>query len=346
MKFSIEKSDLDLVDFKLRDLLSNLENKSFLISGASGFFGRCLLESLLYLNEKNHLNIKIYAVSRDVDNFGKKFSLLKNSLIIDVIESDISGLKNFDKKVDHIIHAACDTSPDKLKNFSKKFIEENYLGTVNMLEIARLNHGCNFLYLSSGAVYGSQNSDIKLRLESDISSPDLQKISSAYGEVKRLGEMLCTVYNATYGVQTKIARCFSFVGPYMNFDGHYAIGNFIRDVAAGKNIFLKSKNKVFRSYLYSVDLVIWLIRILFLAPQNSVYNAGSDQEISVQDLAELVKNTLNKNCEIIFSDGEIVNTSSSLRYVPSIAKAKAELGLRQFTSLPQAIQKTYNWYKK
>ncbi len=344
MNFSIDKSDLELVESKLSDLLVYLKNKSIFISGASGFFGRCLLEALFYLDEKHGLNINIHAVSRSVTSFQKKIPLLSEAKI-NLIESDISELKNFNEKVDYIIHAACDTSSERLKNSPQKILEENYFGTRNMLEIARSNPSCKFLYLSSGAVYGAQNLDAKLRLESDLSGPDLQKISSTYGEAKRLGETLCSIYSSTYGVHTAVARCFSFVGPYMNFDGHYAIGNFIRDVAQNKDVILQSKSQTYRSYLYSIDLVNWLLRILISAPNNSVYNVGSSQEILIEDLANLVVKTLDSKSKIAFSGNQGFNTSSSSRYIPSNEKAKQELGLEEYTSLNQAIKNTFRWYQ-
>lgn len=344
MNFSIDKSDLELAESKLSDLFINLKNKSIFISGASGFFGRCLLEVLLYLDKKNSLGITIYAVSRDVINFQKKFPLLTSSKIFP-IQSDIAELKDFAQKVDYIIHAACDTSAKKLKNAPQKFLEENYQGTLNMLELARRNDGCRFLYLSSGAIYGAQNFDLKLRQESDLSAPDLQKISSVYGEAKRLGETLCSIYSSTHGVQTSIARCFSFVGPYMNFDGHYAIGNFIRDVAEQKDVSLNSKTKTYRSYLYSIDLVIWLMRILIASPNNSVFNVGSQKEILITDLAGLVVKTLSSESKIVFSNEEGFNTSSSSCYVPANEKARQELGLEEYTSLEEAIKNTFLWYR-
>lgn len=344
MNFSTDKSDLELVQSKLFDLLGRLKNKSIFISGGSGFFGRCLLEALLHLDERNSLGLTIYAVSRDVINFQKKFPLLNSSKIFP-IQSDISELKDFSQKVDYVIHAACDTSVEKLKNSPQKLLEENYQGTLNMLEIARRNEGCRFLYLSSGAIYGAQNLDVELRQESDLSAPDLQKISSVYGEAKRLGETLCSIYSSAHGVHTSVARCFSFVGPYMNFDGHYAIGNFIRDIAASRDVALNSRTQTYRSYLYSIDLVIWLLRILIASPNNSVFNVGSQKEILITDLADLVVKTLSSESKIVFSDNGGFNTSSSSRYIPSNEKVRQELGLEEYTSLEKAIKNTFLWYQ-
>lgn len=346
LNFSFEKEDLELINNHLADFLLSFKKKSFLISGASGFFGRNLLEALIFLNETHDLDIKIYAVSRNIENFAKKFPLLNKTKIIIPIESDISHLTKFDYPVDFIIHAACDTSVDVLQKQPESFLRQNYEGTRNMLEIAKNNKHSRFLYVSSGAVYGSQNHDVKHRQESDLGALNLQEISSTYGEAKRLGEMLCTIYHQQYNIDVKIARCFSFLGPYMNFDGHYAVGNFIRDVALKQDISLKSSTKTYRSYLYSIDLIIWLLKILLTAKNNIAYNVGSSQEILIEDLASLVVKTLDSNSKINYSKEVSFNTSSSSRYIPSNEKAISELGLKEITSLENSIEKTFNWYQR
>lgn len=341
--FSLAKDDFNLVEKQLAALGDFFRGKSFLITGASGFFGKNLLEVLLFLEEKQGFGMKIYAVSRDKENFVRKFPAAKK--LHKIIESNIADLKNFDGELDYVIHAACDTNPEILQNSAQKFLHENYVGCLNLLEIAASKPSCKFLYLSSGAIYGSQNSDVKAREEDDLSAPDLSKTSSVYGEAKRLGEMLCTIFSAQFSLDVKVARCYSFVGPHMNFDGHYAIGNFIRDAASKQDLVLESRQQVFRSYLYSVDLAIWLLKILFLAPKNSVFNVGSSIEISIQDLAYSVRDLVGSGLNVVCSDQNSVNTSLSSRYIPSIEKAKHELGLSEFTDLGSAIIKTYNWYK-
>jgi dTDP-glucose 4,6-dehydratase len=92
-------------------------------------------------------------------------------------------------------------------------------------------------------------------------------------------------------------------------------------------------------------LAIWLLKILFLAPKNSVFNVGSSTEISIQDLANSVQSLVGSGLNVVCSDQNAANTSLSSRYIPSIEKAKRELNLSEFTDLGEAITKTYNWYK-
>ncbi len=335
---TIEKVDLEYIVGKLSDFeINKLNNSSILVTGASGFFGKNIMEFLIYL--------KITALTRNITNFRVKFPILDQINFIKLVESHIGDLNsNIEDKFNFIIHAACDTDPDGLKNYPIEFLKENYLGIESILEIAKRSDTCSLLYLSSGAVYGVQNADILCMDENSATAPNINNIGSVYGESKRLGEMLCTIYAKQHNLKINIARCFSLVGPHMNFEGHYAIGNFIKNIADKEDIILKSKNEVFRSYLYSADLVIWIIKILLSDRKNEVYNVGSTRDITVKDLAKLVKQTLNSESNIIFKEGEVFNTTSSNRYVPSNSKIKGHLKVEEWTSLEEAIKKTYLWY--
>src|SRR5260370_33188789 len=95
-----------------------------------------------------------------------------------------------------------------------------------------------------------------------MGAPDTMDANSAYGEGKRMAELLCAIYRKSYGIETKIARGFAFVGPYMQLDTHFAIGNFVSDSLAGQCIEVRGDGTPLRSYLYASDLMVWLWTIL------------------------------------------------------------------------------------
>ena len=139
-----------------------------------------------------------------------------------------------------------------------------------------------------------------------------------------------------FGVKTSIARCFSFVGPWLPKNEHYAIGNFLLDGFNKQKIEVKSNFKVFRSYMYADDLIYWLLKIAINAKKNCcIYNVGSDEAVSLHALAKLVSKILKKPLKI----GKIGSKKID-RYIPSIQKAKQELNLRINYNLKHSIYST------
>jgi dTDP-glucose 4,6-dehydratase len=141
-----------------------------------------------------------------------------------------------------------------------------------------------------------------------------------------------------HGLETMIARCFAFVGPHLPLDAHFAIGNFIRDAMKGELIKVKNGSP-YRSYLYAADLAIWLWTILFKGAACRPYNVGSDQEITIADLAQTVVSTLGGSV-LTLTPSENVSAS---RYVPSVNRAIQELGLQVRTNLTASIGRTASW---
>jgi dTDP-glucose 4,6-dehydratase len=174
-------------------------------------------------------------------------------------------------------------------------------------------------------------------------APDPTDPNYAWGECKRAAELLCALYSKKYGIETKIARCFSFVGPYLQLDIHYAIGNFIRDALQGGPIRVKSNGTAHRSYLYAADLAIWLWTILVQGESCRAYNVGSEEDVTIARLASMVAEAAaTKPIEV-----RIAKTpdpgSLPERYVPSTRRAQVNLGVRQHVDLRTAIERTLRW---
>jgi dTDP-glucose 4,6-dehydratase len=161
--------------------------------------------------------------------------------------------------------------------------------------------------------------------------------NSAYGEGKRVGELLCSIAHKEHGLETTIARCFAFVGPHLPLDAHFAIGNFIRDAMRGDPIQVKDGTP-YRSYLYAADLAVWLWTILFKGAVRRPYNVGSDQEITISDLAQTVLTTLNGSIPPL-SATTLNFKSPASHYVPSVDRVQSELGLRPLIPLEGAIRR-------
>jgi len=133
----------------------------------------------------------------------------------------------------------------------------------------------------------------------------------------------------------------ALLGPLLSLDIHFAAGNFIRDAMAGQKVIVQSAGTAVRSYLYAADLTVWLWAIFLRAAPNSVYNVGSDEGISVGQLAERVATLLGDGgFEVLGKPDAGWNPG---RYVPSTAKIRNELGLRTSVGLDEAIRRTAMW---
>ncbi len=238
-----------------------------------------------------------------------------------------------------MIHAAADTSVTVSRDNPALVFNVIVEGTKRALEFAKSCGIRQFLLTSSGAVYGKQPEDITHIPEDYPGSPDPASSLSVYGEAKRVAEFLCALYAKEHNIRTKIARGFSFVGPYMDFDGTYAIGNFIRDALKGGPIKVLGDGTPYRSYLYGRDLAEWLWTILLKGKDCYPYNVGSENRISIKALAETVRDVVNKGVEIRVEKKPIHNKPVE-QYVPLTKRARSELGLLETVDLKEAIDLT------
>ncbi len=343
------KNDLDFLCFKLNDQLNNLKNSVFFITGGTGIIGKWLLESLVFLNEKYNLNLTLYVLTRSKEKFLASYPLFKKCDSITFFEGDVRDFDvDISSKPSYVIHGAAESASRLTLTDPLKMFEVIIKGTWNILELSKKWKPESILILSSGAVYGRQE---KLFLEEiDPGCVSFTDPFSAYAVGKVAGEHLAKLYFHTYKLPVKIARIFALIGPHLPLDAHFAVGNFIRDALKGGPIVIKGDGSPIRSYLYLGDLVIWLLKIMLEGKEGEAYNVGSDKPISIKELAKIVASCarkilqLEREIEVLVEKKEVFSSASD-RYVPSIEKAKKELGLKVFTPLEKAIEKTLQFYK-
>ncbi len=338
--------DLDHVLTHTEGLWKDLRGERIFITGGTGFFGCWLLESFGWANERLGLDASVVALSRDPRAFQRRQPHLAANPSIQFATGDVRDFAFPEGEFSHIIHGATTSAvatfngEDPVAKFDT--VAE---GTRHTLDFAVRCHAKRLLLTSSGAVYGKQPPGMANMPEDYPGAPDPMDPEAALGEGKRAAELLCALYSIKYGIEAKIARCFSFVGPFLPLDIHYAVGNFIRDGLSGGPIRVRGNGSPRRSYLYAADLVIWLWTVLFRGTERVPYNVGSEAEISIADLARTVAATFEPPPEVTIAG---VPDASRLpdRYVPSTARASSELGLAAWVNLPEAIRRTTAWYRR
>jgi nucleoside-diphosphate-sugar epimerase len=338
----ISESDLQHIFNNTGSLWQELAGKSILITGGTGFFGKWLTKSIIYANQQLLLDVKLYILSRNPEEFLSAYPEFRTDCIT-YLTGDICDFVFPDVPLHYIIHAATEASSHLNVTQPQHMFDTILNGTKQVLELAVKKNIESLLLTSSGAVYGKQPEYITHIAEDANVAPDVFSADAAYGEGKRVAELLCSFYYNKYGINTKIARCFAFTGPYLPLNAHFAVGNFMNDVLQGNQIQINGDGSPYRSYLYASDLVIWLFTILFKGKPCRPYNVGSDKEVNILSLAEMIHNLVDDRNAIDVKE-KITTNSKPKRYVPSIQRAQNELGLKVLIDIKTALKKTYDFY--
>jgi len=315
--------------------------KNLLITGGTGFFGRALLRYLDSLNRANgSLPFdQVTVVSRSPENFRIKYPSLADLSWLTWHAGDVlvpSSLPQ-DGNYQFILHAASDSTDASALTLLQTYLQI-VEGTENMLKFAVTCGAQRFLLTSSGGAYGPQLPYSEAIPETYNGMPDPLNPSNAYGVAKRQAEHLCAQYGHQYGIQTVIARCFAFVGEDLPRDAHFAIGNFIRDAIERSEIIVNGNGSPIRSYMYQSDLAHWLITLLQVGASGNAYNVGSNEAISIADLARLVRDLVSPEKQVHVKSQLLADNVFRNRYVPDISKAKMDLGLEITVPLAKAIR--------
>ena len=341
-------SDLDHILAYTRGLWDELRGQRIFITGGTGFFGCWLLESFLWVNDRLRLGASVAVLTRHPESFRSRLPHLGNHPDVKFCQGNVLDFEFPHEDFSYFMHAATEADPKVMETDPLRAFDINLEGTRRVLEFARQAHVRRFLFTSSGAVYGRQPVELALIPETYFGGPDPADTLSTYGvpgEAKRAAETLCALYTKQHGVPTTIARCFSFLGPYLPLEGKFAIGNFIRDGLRGGPIRISGDGTPWRSYLYAADLAIWLWNLLFRGQSGRAYNVGSENPISMRSLAEAVALGFPSPIAVETARQPVLGQPGE-RYVPSTHKARNELGLRETVDLREGIKRTISWHQR
>ena len=304
-----------------RTLREELGDKRIFLTGGTGFFGKSILSML----QRGFLPETCFTVlSRDPRKFLDRNQEFNGMKQVEFLAGDVRNFSFPNGHFDAVIHAATPAVTTLPPGEMRSIILD---GTRRVIDFARHCGAEKLMLTSSGAVYGVQPPDLERIPEEFPCRPVTE-----YGIAKYEAEQMCI----ESGIDTLLPRCFAFVGPYLNREIHFAIGNFIRDALAGRTIVIKGDGTPMRSYLYADDLVEWLFTILAQGENATPYNVGSDRAVSIRELAETVRNVLHSQSEIEVCESPVPGAKPS-RYIPSIRRAY-ELGLTCRTPLEEAIR--------
>lgn len=327
----IPAQDIAAMDRALAPLWPRLSGARVFMTGGTGLIGTWMLEALA-----GRADIDVTVLTRDPEAFAARAPHLAGQVTL--IAGDVTGFANRRGRYSHIVHAATDASAELNARDPRRMFDTIVGGTRRMLDFALECGAARTLFLSSGGVYGVQPWDVERVTEDWAGGPDTRDPKSAYGAGKRAAEMLCAIYGKQFGLDIVTARIFALLGPLLSLDIHFAAGNFIRDAIAGRTIRIESAGTAVRSYIYLADLTVWLWTLLIAGERGAVYNMGSEEAVSIADLARRTAAVLGApGVEVLGKPDAGWNPG---RYVPSTALIRRELGVEATVGLDDAIRRT------
>jgi dTDP-glucose 4,6-dehydratase len=312
------------------------------MTGGTGFFGRALLRHWVARKEEGLFSEEVGVLTRSPQVFLDSYPEFSKLSWLRLFKGDVLEYPTLPKniEIDRIIHAATESTNGAALTPYKTY-NDITVGTSNILDFAVQNNVRRFLLTSSGAVYGPQPDSLDEIPEDYLGCPDPLLPSSAYGLGKSAAEHLCCLYSDKYGLQTVIARCFAFVGPDLPLTAHYAMGNFVHDALYGTEINVGGDGVPLRSYMNQSDLAQWLLCILDKGIAGRAYNVGSNERISVGNLAYLVRDILSPDKTVVFKR-ENNDYQGKKIYIPDLEFAKNDLRLEVKISLRESIAEFLN----
>jgi len=262
-----------------------LAGKSFLITGATGLIGVCLIDALMQLNKKG-ANITVYALGRSREKAATRLGEYFEDSHFHFVEREASESLLDLPKVDVIIPLASNTHPLAYSKYPIETITINVKGAEQALEKA-LACDAMVLYPSTVEVYGNARGDDDFT-EDYTGKLNLANSRACYTESKRLSEALCQSYIAERGAKVKIVRLSRVFGPTMLMSDSKASSQFIQKALAGENIVLKSKGEQLFSYTYVADAVGAMLHVLLHGEEGVAYNIANEAcNVRLKDFAQL-----------------------------------------------------------
>ena len=302
-----------------------------LVTGGAGFVGSHLVDKLIELGQE--------VICLDNYFTGRKSNIsnwLGNPLF-ELIRHDVTEPMRLE--VDQIWHLACPASPIHYQSNPIKTAKTSFLGTYNMLGLAR-RVKARLLMASTSEIYGDP--EIHPQPESYKGSVNSIGIRSCYDEGKRIAETLCYDYKRMHNLDVRVARIFNTYGPRMLQNDGRVISNFIVQALKGQNLTIYGDGSQTRSFCYVDDLIDGLLKLMNGSYSGPV-NIGNPEEFTIIKLAELIKSKTNNNLQLIYKE---LPEDDPLQRCPNIDIAKKELNWEPKINVNQGLDLTINYFKK
>lgn len=307
--------------------------KTILVAGGCGFIGSNLCKYLIKMNCKVICVDNFY--TGNINNIEELLSDDRFSLI----EHDIIQPIFIEQDVDEIYHLACPASPPKYQQDPIYTCKINFMGTLNLLGLAK-EKKAKILLSSTSEVYGEPETTP----QSEIYRGNVNTIGirSCYDEGKRVAETLIMDYHKVHNIDTKIARIFNTYGPFMDQNDGRVVTNFIRQMLTNEHITVYGDGSQTRSFCYIDDQVDGLVKLMDSTYHEPI-NIGNPSEISIQELLTILQGKIVTNSQITYCK---LPQDDPTNRRPDITNATKILNWQPRITLDEGLNKTIEYLSK
>ena len=302
-----------------------------IVTGGAGFLGSHLIDKLMNKGE--------YVIC--LDNFftGNKKNVQQwiGHPNFELIRHDIT--QPILLEADKIWHLACPASPVHYQHNPIKTSKTSFLGTLNMLGLAkRIN--AKFLFTSTSEIYGNPKEHPQTEQYHGNVNPI--GIRSCYDEGKRIAETICFDYKRVHLLDIRVVRIFNTYGPRMMEDDGRVVSNFIVQALRNENLTVYGDGSQTRSFCYVEDLIKGMIKVMEGDIPGPI-NLGNINEISIKELAFRIKEKINKDLKIIHKD---IPQDDPVRRKPSLSLANEKYNWSPVIDLEEGLENTIKYFKE
>jgi dTDP-glucose 4,6-dehydratase len=304
-----------------------------LITGGAGFLGSHLSRFFLAKGHKVIVldNLSTGSTENIKDLFGNPD--------FEFIRYDVTNYINISGRLDAVLHFASPASPIDYLKIPIETLKVGSLGTHKALGVARAK-GARFLMASTSETYG----DPLVNPQPETYWGNVNPVGprGVYDEAKRFSEALVMAYHRYRNVDTKIVRIFNTYGPDMRLNDGRAVPAFMTQALTNTPITVFGTGKQTRSLCYVSDLIEGIYRLLLSEEHNPV-NIGNPHEVTLLELAELIKKLAGSTSEIVYRP---LPTDDPKVRRPDTSKAESLLGWKAQIPLEEGLKRTMEYFRR
>ena len=312
-----------------------------LLTGATGFVGTHMLESVRHARERAGAGVSVVAPVRDPAKLHDRLPWTRDAAWLEVPRGDVRDFVMPGGAVDLVIHAANTASSAEIAANPEEIARMVVDGSTRIRELAAIAGARRMLQVSSGSVSGAHFTPSLPIAEDDSGVPQGEGAAERLARAKHDAETALLHIASQPGPALVFARGFALCGPWLPLDSAFAFGNFVGAAMRGGPVVVSGDGTPVRSYLYSGDMVAWLWTMLLHGVNGRPYNVGSARAVTIGELAHRVSTLLGGAVEVA---GTPTPGAPAHRHVPDTTRVRAELGLEETVSLDDAIVRTAKWW--